>query len=265
MTWTFEIHPDDPDTGKTFREQIQAEPPTSIWAVGPPPTNDEGEWVVGLHFVAQDGHVRLAEVKIFPDEGRSPERARGRWSGSAETVSDLGVPAALVKNLTLGRMENQVRAALADPKHPAWGPNHDPYPGSEPPDNWLEWDDLTARVGVDTHDTASKRRPGRPPLSDERLAVVAYYYVQALSRSLKIHRHIEGQMREGTEHLPVAQWISRAREREFLTRPPKPGQRGGNLTPKAIAILTHLGYTLLPAKADQDQTSSEDDEKGTSK
>ena len=239
MTWNFNIHRDDPHTGSW--PEPDAEPPTSMWAIGSPPGAPNG-WVIGLQFVILDGHPILAETRIFPDEGPSHNQTRGRWSGEAEAVPELGLPAAVVKNLALGGMEDQVRAALAHYKDPAWGETDFPADADGPPDTWLEWSEITETMGVDPDDTTKRRGPGRHPLPDEHLAKVAYYYDEALRNNLKAHRHIEQKMRKGEESLPVAQWIRKARERGFLTSTPKPGQRGGTITPNAIAVLRGIGF-----------------------
>ena len=100
-------------------------------------------------------------------------------------------------------------------------------------------------MGVNPDDTTKRRGPGRKPLTDELLAKVAYYYDEAHRLGLRAHRHIEQRMREGEERLPVAQWIKKARERGFLTSTPKPGQRGGTITPKAISVLQGIGFPRL--------------------
>jgi hypothetical protein len=243
MNWNFTIHPDYPDTPTTVRDLARAAPPTSIWAIGNVPGDDQAEWAVGLRFVIRDGYPLLAEQRLFPKGGTPFERSRGRWSVEAAAVPALGLPASLVKNLAIGGMEEQVRAALADYKDPAWGDSRDVGPEGEPPNSWFEWFEAKDVMGIDTDDTTQRRKRGRKPLTDEHLAEVAYHYVEAIRSNKKAHLYIEIQMKKkGDKRPPAAQWIKKARERGFLTSTPKPGQRGGTITPKAIAILTEIDF-----------------------
>jgi len=229
-----------------------------MWAIGSPPGAETNQWVIGLRFVIVDGHPILAETRIFPDEGPSLDQTRGRWSGEAEAVPELGLPAAVVKNLALGGMEDQVRAALANHKDPAWGESDFPADADGPPDTWLEWSEITETMGVDPDDTTKRRGPGRHPLPDEHLAKVAYYYDKALRNGDKVHLYIEEKMRTGDESLPVAQWIRKARERGFLTSTPKPGQRGGTITPNAIAVLRGIGFFESDSATEPEQEGTKE-------
>jgi hypothetical protein len=210
-----------------------------------------------LRFVILDGHPILAETRIFPDEGPSHDQTRGRWSGEAEAVPEHGLPASVVKNLALGGMEDQVRAALAHHKDPAWGETF-PADADGPPDSYLEWSEITETMGVNADDTTKRRGPGRRPLPDELLAKVAYYYDEALRLNLKAHRHIEEHMRTGDESLPVAQWIKKARERGFLTSTPKPGQRGGTITSNAKAVLRDIGFIDSDSATEPEQEGTKE-------
>jgi hypothetical protein len=240
MQWEFAIHPDQQDdTGDSWSP---AGPLRAIWAVGKPPGRNTADWTIALRFVVRDNYPLLAEVRFFPSEESPSKIANGEWSGDPNAVPDLGLPATVVKNIALFDLETQVRAALAKWRHPAWGDSNLPSEDGEPPESYQEWSDTADRSEIDTTDTAPRRKRGRPAMSDEKLAFVAYHYVQALRMGEPVHRYIEDQMKKGDEHLPIAQWIKKARERGFLTATPKPGQRGGDITQKTLDVLKRIGF-----------------------
>jgi hypothetical protein len=264
VEWTIEEEeiPFEGDGEPSWREQVEHErrnPPRNFWATAP-----EDEWVVGLRFGVRDGHPILGELRIFPDEGPSYERSQGRWSGDPASIPEAGLPATLVHGLGLWGLENEVRAALKDYKDPAWPGDRvwdDPSdPHWQPAEHWLSHDALVSRLKIGPTQTGPTRRPGRPPLSDETLALVAYHYVEALKAGRPVHSYVEKQMREGDEHKPVAQWIHKARERGFLEPPLKPRQKGGRLLPKARALLGEMG--VLPTESDADRPDTDTDTEG---
>ncbi len=253
MQWEFEIHTDEPDD--TSNSWSPPGEPEAIWAIGTPPGSNTTEWTIALRFVVQDDHPILSEARFFPTEDSPRDRACGEWSGDPDAVPVLGLPAAVVKNVALFDLETQVRASLANWKHPAWGGGETkPHDDGEPPESYQEWSDLTDRAGIDTDDTAQRRKRGRPPLEDDLLAEVAYHYVQALRTGEGVHGYIWSQMNKGGEALPIAQRIKKARERGFLTATPKPGQRGGDITQKALDVLKRIG---VPAERNTGETTQE--------
>jgi hypothetical protein len=243
MTWDFTIDIDDADTSMTTWEAALAGSPRSFWAVGPPPGDKSGTWLVGLHFVVRDGYPILIEQRVVLNEGVSSTHAFGTWSGDEEAVPDSGLPASVVHALTIGSMQNQVRAALADRWHSVWGDGRrDTYDDGEPPDNVTEHTGFTESTGIDITNTAQPEKRGRKPLSDDRLAEVAYHYDQAMRINEPVHGYVETRMSKHGEGVPVAQWTMKARRRGFLTPETKPGQPGGTITAKAIATLKSSGF-----------------------
>jgi hypothetical protein len=254
MQWAFEIHPDEQDDDGNSWSPPGI--PKGIWAVGTPPSPNTSDWTIALRFLVRDDYPILSEVRFFPAEDSSRDRAHGEWSRDLDGVPALGLPASVVKNVALFDLETQVRAALSNWKEPAWGVGSTgPDDDGEPPESYQEWADLTNRAGIDTDDTTQRRKRGRPPLEDDLLARVAYHYVQALRIGEGVHLYIWDQMNEGGESLPIAQWIKKARERGFLTATPKPGQRGGDITQKTFDVLKRIGYP-------EDQSTEEDTQEG---
>lgn len=233
----FTFYLDEPDQPQTGRASFTFPTGIPVWSIG---TIDE--WTIALMFISRDGVPILSELRVFPTESKSPGGPTPtEWSGEVDAVPGNGIPATLVKNIALGRIENQIRQAFADHDHPEWPGSRDWYEG-EPPDHYLEWLSTMTRTSINPKRTASPHQPGRPQLSDEHLATVALHYTFALAKGIPITSHIQEQMQEGSEHLPITSWVDKARRREFLTRPPKPGRPGGDLTDKARAVLERLEH-----------------------
>jgi hypothetical protein len=222
--------PDRPTSGRASLIRPTGDMP--IWAI----VTVDG-WRVALKFMNRDGVPICAEHRTIPDE-TTPENRYKPWesSGNVDAIPGNGLPATLIHDLALGRIENQIRQALANYDHPIW-PGHRDAREGDIPDHYLEWLEITSRSGTDRDRTASPQRPGRPALSDEHLAEVALHYTIALANRLATTRYVEEQMKEGNEHLPVTQWVLKARQRGFLTPPPKKGQKGGTLTDQARATI----------------------------
>lgn len=259
MTWNYTIHAERTGDATTVRGAAAATRPTSMWAIGPPPGDASPGWLIGLRFVVRDGYPVLAELRAFPDEGPSPEYAEAEWSGDPNTVPGLGLTAAAIKNLSVGTMENQVRAALSNPRDPVWGDDQDlVLIDGEPADNWIEWSGVTEDLEVDTADTASRNKRGRKPHPDELLALVAYYYTEALRSGVKVHNYVKAQIRTVKKNPNPGTLIKNARDRGFLTPVMKSGQKGGTLTPKAEAVLEASGLPYeLPTQRDEHQGGQE--------
>ncbi len=211
-----------------------------MWAIGPPPGDDSGNWLVGLHFFVKDGYPILVEQKIMLDNGIE-SMLTDPWSTAAPTSPDE-LTATILRSVNLGDMQKQVRAALSSHKETTWGEGlRDAYDDREPPPNWSEHDEFTRVTGVDTTNTTHRSKRGRPALTDLHLALVAYHYDHAFNFGEPIHNYIWSKMNKGGEDLPIRQWVIKARRRGFLTPTTKPGKPGGTITPKAIETLKRSG------------------------
>jgi hypothetical protein len=229
--YTFTLHLEEPDRPTTGRAAFAFPTGLAVWSTG---TIDD--WTLALRFVGRDGVPILSELRVFPTEPDGVSTGTPtEWTGNPDAVPGNGLRAAFVKNLALGRIEGQVRQALADHHHPVWPGDRESY-DNEPPDHYMEWLEVTSRSGVEPKRTASPQQPGRPALSDEHLAAVALHYTDALAEGTPATAYVEEQMQEGNESLPVASWVDKARKRGFLTPSPKPGRPGGKLTEKAKAV-----------------------------
>jgi hypothetical protein len=231
----FTLHLEEPDQPRKGREAFIRPTNLAIWAVGP--LDSDGEWSWAIRYAQRDGVPLITELKTIPTE-KLPEfiRRPWKWSRNTDAVPGNGLPLTAVHNLALGRIDNQIRQALANYDHPAWPGRRDTL-DDDLPDHYVEWHGVTQMSGIDRTRTASPVRPGRPQLSAEHLAEVALHYTTALARGVPTTRYIEEQMQEGNERLPVNVWVSKAREREFLTPTPVKGRPGGHLTKHAEAVI----------------------------
>jgi len=185
---------------------------------------DMGNWRIGLRFLHRDGQLVLAEVREYPAE---QDQRPGQWSASVESVDKGGLRPALVHSLAIGALRDQAIQRLTDPDDPAWE--------SGWPESWENWYDIAHYAGTDAYVEADvPGKPGRQPLSDEKLAEVADHYVTALRIGRPTTKYIQEKMGPFSS---VGGWVKKARERGFLTAAPNKGQRGGRLTPKAKAVL----------------------------
>jgi hypothetical protein len=204
--------------------------PVPVWA-----EIDDGSWRIGMRFQARSGQPVLTELRFFPAE---PDALPGRWSGDVAAIDAGGLRPDLVHNVAVGALRNEAIQRLTDPDDPFWVND---WP--EPQENWF---DVAHYAGIEAHAEADvPERPGRQPLSDEQLALVAKYYTQALrDRETNTHEYVHKQMeRHHDEYLSpgsIAGRIYKARRRGFLTAASKKGSRGGNLTQKARDLLRNI-------------------------
>ena len=196
---------------------------------------DNGSWRIGLRFQVRSRQLVLTEVRVFPAE---PDTQPGLWSGDTATVDAGGLRPDLVHSLAVGALRDQAIQRLTDPEDPFW---IDDWP--IPQENWF---DVAYYAGIEAHaDADVPGRPGRQPLPDEQLALVAKYYTQALrGRVRSAHEYVRDQMsqRHG-EYLSagaIAGRIHKARKRGFLTPAQKKGTRGGSLTKRAKDLLRRI-------------------------
>jgi hypothetical protein len=204
--------------------------PVPIWA-----EFNDGSWRIGLRFQSRNGQPVLTEVRIFPAESDSRP---GRWSGDVAIIDAGGLRPALVKSLAVGALRNQAIQRLTDPGDSFWV-NDWPVPA----ENWF---DVAFYAGIEAHAAADvPERPGRKPLSDKQLALVARYYTQAMQSGAKSsHKYVREQMEQRHGEYLSATTISgrihKARERGFLTPVEKKGMKGGSLTKRARDVLQKI-------------------------
>jgi hypothetical protein len=237
--YTITLHLEEPDRPTSGRASlIRPTGDRPIWAI----VIVDG-WRVALKFMNRDGVPICAEHRTLPDEATSENRYKPwKWSGNVDAIPGNGLPATLIHDLAFGRIENQVRQALANYDHPAW-PGRRDVADDDIPDHYVEWLEVTSRSGIDRSRTASPQRPGRPALSDERLAEVALHYTFALAKGKPTTQYVYDQMQEHGENLPIAQWVDKARKRGYLTKPSTKGRPGGLLTNKAKAVIAEHELT----------------------
>lgn len=235
----FTLHLEEPDRPTKGRQAFVYPTSLAVWAVGP--LTPAGEWSWALRYAVRDGVPIVTEQRVLPTEEGVDHKARPwEWSTDTGSVPGSGLAFTPIHNLSFKTIDNQVRQALANYDHPAWLGRLDDFP-DEPPGYYLEWQEITARSGVDRRRTASPLRPGRPPLTGEHLAEVALHYTTALADGRRTTQYVEQQMQKGNEHLPVATWVKRARDEGFLSPTPTKGRPGGHLTDKAKAVIAEHG------------------------
>lgn len=186
------------------------------------------QWRVAYRLAVQGGAVVVSEVRVLPREGWSfdPSEWSADYLGSSAPVPLGGITARLLRQVRVGehyRVADKVLRKIAG----------DPFPLAQ---------DAAARHGLIALDSAAAQRRGRPRRPDLFYAQVAQRYEAALKQesprpALEVARAM------GTSGGQVRQWIHTARDRRLLTRVAgmeregQQGQKGGNLTPRADAIL----------------------------
>lgn len=232
---TFTLHLEEPDRPTTGREAFAYPTGLAVWAIGPLP--DAEDWSWAMRYAIRDDVLILTEKTVHPTQ-KTPAANDKPWEWSRDTddVPDSGLPLTADHNVPFGRIDSQIRQAFANYDHPAWQGRGDVI-GDPPLDRYLEWEEVTSRSGIDRNRTASPVRPGRPRLTDKHLAEVALHYTTALTDGYPTTRYVTEQMQEGNEYLPASAWVSKARERDFLTPTPTKGRPGGYLTDRAKAVI----------------------------
>ena len=176
-------------------------------------TTGEG-WVIAYRVVFRsDLHPRVAEVRVFPDEGRD-RRASGTWSGSAERVPVTGLPTSILGRVRVTEPIRQLAEELAA--------RPDLMTGMRLPSKPL-------RKGA-----SPVPRRGRKGHTDAFLAAVAAEYDVASREGSRSPVKEIAQRRDQ----PVARvrgWVYQARERGFLLGRGQ-GRKGGMLSPKAKEV-----------------------------
>jgi hypothetical protein len=227
MKYELHLRLDDSDTPEIGHEAF-ADWTSPVWA-----EIQLGDWTVGLNIQNRNGRPVLTELRAYPTE---PDQRPGQWSRNVDSVPDGGLRPDFIKGLKVGSMRDQAFQALIDPSHPLWD---DGWPN--PAENHY---DTAHYAGIETGAEADvPTRPGRQPLTDEQMAFVAKYYVEAIRGGKSVTDHIKTQLQQHEEYVSdatVAGRVSKARRRGFLSDAQKGGQKGGHLTPKAREVLARL-------------------------
>lgn len=192
-----------------------------------------GDWTVALNIQHRGGRPVLTELRAYPAE---PDGRPGQWSQNVDNVPDGGLRPDFIKGLKVGSLRDQAFQELVDPSHSVW---EDGWPN--PAENWY---DIAHYAGMEAGAEADVPvRPGRQPLTDEQLALVAKYYVEALREGKSVTNHIRTRLQQHEENVTnatVGGRVSKARHRGFLGSARKGGQKGGSLTPKAREVLARI-------------------------
>lgn len=224
---------------------------TDFWLERPLATN----WVAAYRFTAQEGQPVISELRIFPalvatdrtiapDEMLSSDTARppGRWraevAGALAPAPRGGLRARVVHGLRLGAALRHAHADLAALRRSA--PNLFAAAVPAPADNpdapdidagaYARFSPAAARAAL-TPRGAGRKGHGILFFTQRAKEYVARLEAGDSRPAVTIARRL------GLTPAGVRDMIFRARKRGLLTPAFAQGQRGGALTPKAIAIL----------------------------
>lgn len=170
-------------------------------------------WVIAYRIVPREGAPVVAELRVFPAEGRA--RA-GEWSGRGEDVPVGGVPMGLVHRVTVAPVWKLLDRFRRDQGERPFGR------------------DLYRAMQMRPAPETSSRRPGPRPVSDLELLQAVVPYVEGESKATVAKRL-------GKSVGTVTDYIYRARTERGLLTETKQGKRGGDLTEEALRILRDEG------------------------
>ncbi|SRR6266571_1061956 len=194
---------------------------------------DDG-WVAAYRLVGRRGQPVIAEVRLFPNE--STREIAGQWSGESASVPLGGVPGRILRRLRLRDAIELFPQFVAN-----WQRRHGKGPAKA----------VLGRVRLSTSKAVARRPVGRAGHPDEFYVRWAQAYLDRISagsphpvRDLSEDppTPIEGFVSRGDYVDPetVRAILNRARRRKLLTEAP-PGRPGGELTPRALAVLRRQG------------------------
>lgn len=198
----------------------------------------DAHWIAAFRFTVQDSQVVISEIRILPAEGdttMAPDfllsekgaRPPGQWSAEVSGYKAVaprgGVTARLVHRLKLGEI---LRSARADLDHlrrevpSLFGPGMAlaPFP-------------VEAKRA-----TLTERRPGRKGYGLPFFAKLAKDYAERI-RASDPRPAATIALARGLTPERARDLIHRARKHGLLTEAFAQGQKSGELTPKALAIL----------------------------
>jgi len=183
-------------------------------------------WLAAVRLVIQDGHVVVAEVRVFPRERAPGAGVAGLWSaevlGNRASAPRGGITSRLLRKIPIGEYPAHVRSVIG-PWHQIEGMPRE-----------------SVTVGFPGVVVAERPRPerntGRP---DWFFAQLAADYVDAVASGSR--RPVADLARR--RRFPPARirdMLHEARERGLLSRGER-GRRGGYLLPRAMEILRQRG------------------------
>jgi hypothetical protein len=193
---------------------------------------DEEPWTAAYGFVARDGALTLAEVRIFPTRDtpaergygpaeRSERRDLGEWSKDSDLVPRGGLSTRVMRLLRPGE-------AMSEAFNQVWVENEELR-------RMLEH--AVAQPLIAERTAARPSKPRRDPVI---LARVAVLYEQALSERKRPNRYIHERLKGGQYQVAertVGGLVSDARAAGYLTPAARKGSASGSATDAAHAVL----------------------------
>ena len=201
----------------------------------------DADWMAAYRLHARGETVEVSEVRVLPNEtaGRDeewaasfvigePDHVAGRWNAKRTPVPEGGVPAALLRRVTLGHDVRCLDAIIEglDKGHP----------------RALSRGGFLDLLGFGPFSRGRDKRRGtvggrgRPALSDVVYADAARRFSEAYragnkSPTAEVARQL------GLPYATVRGRLATARQRRLLTSANKQGVTGGRLTPRGRAAL----------------------------
>lgn len=209
------------------RDALQQHWPFTWWA-----DYDEEGWTLSVHLVEKNDAIVVDEIRVKPAE--AVESSDPTRVYEPDSIPGHGLNGTMIRNF---RFTPLIKSAIHELTRP---------PDSDEGIDFLDWADDLKSGGFDYTKVSSytqNRRRGRPPLAEEELARMAYYYVDAIKEQVKAPLAYVSMKRYGTDEYVelIRQRIVKCRQRGFLTPAPGNGIAGGHLTPKANEIIKRLG------------------------
>ena len=225
--------PPQPTSGRpAFEWHAHAKGP--LWAY-----YHQGGWTFALYLKWSDEEFISDELRIFPTAGWSGDSPE--WDKEADAPG-RGLTANALRAFPFGAVFREARRQLMPP-----------HSGTE--DQTIEWHDLVQRGGLDPFtiaETPSKPRRGRPPLSEEELALVAYWYEIAIRDSEKSPIRFVADRLHDPNPDRIRDVVVKCRARGYLTAALAPGRPGGEMTEKAVEVLQRMNSELI-AKDEEEE------------
>jgi len=189
------------------------------------------DWIAAYRIVPKRRQPTVAEVRLFPSEGK---RRPGRWSGDPRSVPENGIPGTHLKRLRLKDAFSAFAEVIARWDRAAAG-----YVTGQ----------MLPAFGMDDP-TLAMRRPGRRGRPDLHYALWAKAYVDRLREgsfrpiadlSEDPPSAVTGYVSDSSFVSPgtIRAILAEARRRGLLG-PAGDGRPGGSLTRKAVALLRAL-------------------------